>query len=452
MFSNKLINRFLLSVLCSTSLASYVFAETNDEFMSKEDAYLLKKITNMPTNPDNMPSLTKGFSADYLPNNITLGRSDDDTDEKILEVAKKYKPENYNDYAKILCPRIISETKKEKNITLPNIKDSSNLPEMPKFTNIRLTARLWIDYISLLMEYDGNDNAAIVLPYGSYYIARDIQESYAGGFLMGNKSIATALCNMASDRIIKIISKPKKKSYRINKYLAKDLISLVNKDYLFSECIKAERGLLYYVFYEQQDSKDPNKKAFAEKVLNSEYFKKMDNLFFIELKSFIDKPYYLCKNELDSYNKKINNKQDEMAKDLEEFQKYVEEVQRKNIPESEINIDPSKVIAITINQLIQLAAPSYCHYKTLIEKKLAKMEIVAIALAYNAFYCENNKEPANIEELEKWFGEKLPVNRFDGKPYEFYKEKGYVIYNYGINQKKDNEKYDNDDIYFSFSK
>lgn len=81
------------------------------------------------------------------------------------------------------------------------------------------------------------------------------------------------------------------------------------------------------------------------------------------------------------------------------------------------------------------------------------MEMLSIALVYNAYFCESKKEPESIEILEKWCGEKFPVNRLTGTPYVFNREKGYVLCNYGLNEKKDDieNEYDNDGIFFKFS-
>ena len=45
------------------------------------------------------------------------------------------------------------------------------------------------------------------------------------------------------------------------------------------------------------------------------------------------------------------------------------------------------------------------------------MEFSAIALLINSYYCKNNRLPSSIEELEKWSGTKLPINRFENKPF-----------------------------------
>jgi hypothetical protein len=187
-------------------------------------------------------------------------------------------------------------------------------------------------------------------------------------------------------------------------------------------------------------------------MLKSDYLKKMMTLYYIEPKSFIDKPLYLCKEEFDNYSEKIKEANNKLLEDANALQKLALEAEKSNGAFDESKIDPELVKRATIGQILTMAVPNNTYIKSKYEEKLAKMEIVAIALAYNAYYCENNKEPANIEELEKWFGEKLPLNRFTGKPYSFNTENGYVLYNYGADNKKDEKNdYNNNDIFFKFS-
>ena len=111
-------NKKTLSILvffCLMFTESVLFAE-NNILVSKEDADLAKEIINRTQDINSMPSFMKGFTAEYIPQNVKLGRSDEDTDDKLLEIAKKNKPQNYTDFAKIFCPSIIKETKKSQLI------------------------------------------------------------------------------------------------------------------------------------------------------------------------------------------------------------------------------------------------------------------------------------------------------------------------------------------------
>lgn len=448
MKNKNLFNAFVFVFLMFSGTA--IFAD-NEVLVSKEEADIVKKIIDISQDVNSMPSFMKGFSAEYIPRNVKIGRAEDDTDDKILEIAKKNKPQNYNDYAKVFCPQIMKETKKPKNVTISSFEKLAKKPPIPNFRNLRSTVLWWSQYIRLLLEEDKNDNAALVVAYAGYYVARDLEESYSGSRFLICKSIAIALSGISSNELLRWVVKPRVKSAKIAKYLANDLLELVKKDYPFSSFIDLEKACVYSVFYDS-GKKDEKSKAFVDIMLKSDYLKNLITLYYIEPKSFVDKPFYLCKEEIDRYLKKVNEAGNKMQDDIDALQKLAEEAQNGNGSFDESKIDPELVKRATIAQILSMAVPNTTLLKNKYEEKLAKMEIVAIALAYNAYYCENNKEPANIEELEKWFGEKLPVNRFTGKPYSFNTENGYVLYNYGADNKKDEKNdYNNNDIFFKFS-
>ena len=441
----------LIAILFLLLTESILYAD-NDIFVSKEEADLAKEILNRSQDANSMPSFMKGFSAEYIPQNVKIGRAEDDTDDKILEIAKNNKPQNYIDYAKVLCPSIIKETKKTKNIIVSSFEELVKKPSIPSFKNLRRTVNWWAQNVRLLLEEDKNDNAALVVAYAGYYVARDLEESYSGSRYMICKSIAIALSGISSNELLRWVVKPRVKSAKIAKYLANDLLELVKKDYPFSSFIDLEKACVYSVFYES-GKKDERTKVFVDIMLKSDYLKKLITLYYIEPKSFVDKPFYLCKEELDKYLKKVDEAGNKMQDDIDAIQKLAVKAQNDDGSFDESKIDPELVKRATIAQILTMAVPNIILLKSKYEEKLVKMEIVAIALAYNAYYCENNKEPANIEELEKWFGEKLPINRFTGKPYSFNTENGYVLYNYGIDNKKDEMDANNkkDDIFFKFS-
>ena len=447
MKNKNLFNAFVFVFLMFSGTA--IFAD-NEVLVSKEEADIVKKIIDISQDVNSMPSFMKGFSAEYIPENVKIGRAEDDTDDKILEIAKKNKPQNYNDYSKVFCPSIIKETKKAKNIIVSSFEELAKKPPIPSFKNLRRTVNWWAQNVRLLLEEDKNDNAALVVAYAGYYVARDLEESYSGSRYLICKSIAIALSGISSNELLRWVVKPRVKSAKIAKYLANDLLELVKKDYPFSSCMDFEKASVYSVFYES-GKKDEKTKTFVDIMLKSDYLKKLITLYYIEPKSFVDKPFYLCKEEIDRYLKKVNEAGNKMQDDIDALQKLAEEAQNGNGSFDESKIDPELVKRATIGQILIMAVPNNTYIKSKYEEKLAKMEIVAISLAYNAYYCENNKEPANIEELENWFGEKLPINRFTGKPYVFNTEKGYVLYNYGTDNKKDDlDDYRKDDIFFKF--
>ena len=423
---------------------SYSLANDN-VLIPKNLALQIKGIIESSKNEGPMPSLTKDFNADYIHQNI-LERTEQDTDDNFLEIAKKYKPSNYGDYTKILCPLVIKKTKETKNSNSPTLDEIANKPGLPNFKNLRKTIIFLTQYISLLYENEKNDNAAIAIIYATYYIVRDLEENYSRDLITHIKEAGLSM--IASNALLKWASTPKKKSAALAKYLAKDLLQLVKNEYPLSDLLIFNIGQIYVLLYEQlniQKDDDEKRKEFINKVMNSNLLKEANKILYETPKSFIDKPYYLCKKELEAQSKIFNDTLERMYNDQKKYKSLIEEIANKSSSEEEamntlkeMDLDIADIsIKLNLSKIIYMNADDIEKYKWHIEYKLSQMEIVAIALAYNAYYCENGKEPESIEILEKWFGEKLPVNRFTGSPYSLRAEKDYVIYNFGIDNKKD---------------
>ena len=85
-----------------------------------------------------------------------------------------------------------------------------------------------------------------------------------------------------------------------------------------------------------------------------------------------------------------------------------------------------------IDYSVLMYGPRFKRVKESQELGLAKMEMAAIALAINSYYCEKNKLPKSMEELSKWFGEELPKNRFTDEPYEIKSDEEHTLINEGI--------------------
>ncbi len=438
---------FFIIFLCLFMVNPYVLANDN-VLISKNLALQIKGIIESSENDGSMPTLIKDFNADHIHQDI-LERTEQDTDEKFLEIAKNYKPSNYKDYTKILCPLVIKKTKETKHSNSPTIDEIANKPGLPNFKNLRKTIIFLTQYISFLYENEKNDNAAIAIIYATYYIVRDLEENYSRDLIKNIKE--STLSMIASNALLKWASIPKKKSAALAKYLAKDLLQLVKNDYPLSDLLIFNIGQIYASMYEQlniqEDDDDENRKEFINRVMNSNLLKETNKILYENPKNFIDKPYYLCKNELEAHSKTFNDTLERIYNDQKKYESLIEEISKNSSSEEEamsklkeMNLDIADIsIELNLGKIIYINAQNIEKYKSIIEYKLAQMEIAAIALAYNAYYCENGQEPESIETLEKWFGEKLPVNRFTGNPYTLRAEKDYVIYNYGNDNKKDED-------------
>lgn len=437
---------FFIIFLCLFMGNPYVLANDN-VLISIDLAKQIEAIIESSENDGSMPTLIKDFNADHIHQDI-LERTEQDTDEKFLEIAKNYKPSNYEDYTKILCPLVIKKTKETKHSNSPTIDEIANKPGLPNFKNLSKNIIFLTQYISLLFESEKNDNAAVAIIYATYYIIRDLEENYSIDLIRHIKE--TSYSRIASNALLKWASTPRKKSAALAKYLAKDLLQLVKNEYPLSDLLIFNIGQIYATMYGQlhiDEDDDENRKEFINRVMNSNLLKETNKILYERPKTFIDKPYYLCKNELEAYSKLFNDTLERIYNDQKKYESLMEEISKNSSSEEEamsklkeMNLDIADIsIELNLGKIIYINADNIEKYKSIIEYKLAQMEIAAIALAYNAYYCENGKEPESIETLEKWFGEKLPVNRFTGNPYTLRAEKDYVIYNFGIDNKKDED-------------
>lgn len=366
----------------------------------KENLKDIKGQLNVKHNDDNFPEFAKDYVFSKEDVN-TLSENtlyDSESQEKIIEETKKILPENIKDYQTKFAPSILELIKKEKTNKYPTAEETENYPAPPQSKLIRATVYNWSN-LSLLFSKEGDYKTSLLVAHGIFYLMREKQTSYADSGEMIYKMVSCSYIKYASKAILVWASNPHPDCQELSKTVAKDILKLVEVDYPLKRNIEYDKYAI-----------DSTLKHFSTKtslvgnnVFNKSYYKEVIDFLInepLKLESKLEsKNYYEVKDEYSKYSKKM--------KDAIESQKF-----SKVFPN--YFISPEKAIVYAV-------AYMFCSdiekEKLAVEESLSYMEFAAIALLINSYYCENNKLPETIEELEKWFGQKLPVSRFDYKPY-----------------------------------
>lgn len=360
----------------------------------------IKGQLNIKYNDDNFPEFAKDYVFSKTDIEILSEKTlyDSKSQEKIIEETKKILPENIKDYRTKLAPSILELMRKEKTNKYPTVEETENYPAQPQSILIRATAYNWSN-LSLIFSKEGDYKTSLLIAHGIFYLVREKQKSYAASGTMIDKMVSNIYLKYASKAILVWASKAHLDCQELSKTVAKDILKLVEVDYPLKRNFEFNKYAI-----------DSILKHFSTKtslvgnnVFNKSYYKEIIDFLINEplrLESKLEsKNYYEIKDEYSKYSKKM--------KDALETRRF-----SKIFPNFCIN--PEKAIVYAV-------ADMFCtdleRVKLSSEESLSYMEFSAIALLINSYYCENNKLPETIDELEKWFGQKLPVSRFNYEPY-----------------------------------
>lgn len=309
---------------------------------------------------------------------------------------------------------------KKRNMPFP-LEESALFPTIPSYKYSRVTARYWY-FLSRLFEKNNDDEKALILSLGIYYLAKDLETNYSYSCTLTTKMVCVALNNIANNSIIYFASRPRKINSAITKDVAKDILDFVKNDYPLSTTFENEFVCIKEIFY-----------AIAKTVgygLNSfvsiAYFNRKINEYYDEFIKDIDNPNYDTSSKIKEFENKLFNNSNKTFKRAFYF---------VILPEF-----------LAVDDLIQMSFPNFKSSKDTYILCLAKMEMSAIALLINSFYSEKNRLPASIDELNKWFGSELPKNRLTNEPYKFFND------NHMLHITFSSETYRKEDFYFDFIK
>lgn len=383
------------------------------------------------------------------------------------QITEDCKKVDLDAFKNILIPIIKDKMKEPKKNIPASIQEELNFPDNPKFLTIKLTVKYWVA-ISRYFETIKNYENALLLSHSIYYLVKDYDYNYNNSSSLLIKLICFNFYKQASDSILFWAYDPKPKCKELAKLVAKDILDFVNNSFPLSKTVEYEsyyldigiNSVLKTIGYGAIDG------------IKTDSYKSLYNFYIKDYFLLADKPLYEIKEILDeranireklikildnNQNKPFNKKQYYALKKALEGNtntKILNNINSENISSIKYElVEENKTIQTSSNPVLIIpemiltkVSPNFSGAKKYYEVNLAKMEMAAIALAINSYFCENNKLPASMEELSKWFGCKLPDNRFTGKPYELNTKDGYILYNDGIDYTPNTE----DDFGFKF--
>ena len=303
--------------------------------------------------------------------------------------------------------RLMSEPKSSEQ---PSLEESMSLDISPTYKKIRTSVRYWCG-LSRAYESLGDTDTALLMSHFCFYFVRELETNYFHSSSLITKMICCSLRKTISDSILIWASNPKPKSKELSKKVAKDILDFLKTEYPLSNSFK----------YEKLMAKEYMNAAF--KTIGGGMIGYCDSKALDQrLDEWFDKPIACIDKPLSEVS--------DILKGIDE--KYDETSNKMQFGPDKIIIAFFKAEKYVLDSFIFMAVPRFKHTKESYELKLARMEVAAIALAINSYYCEKNKLPKSMEELNKWFGEELPKNRFTDEPYEINSDEEHTLINKGI--------------------
>lgn len=329
---------------------------------------------------------------------------------------------NINDF-KNLVSVMKNKMKEQKKSVPPSIEESESFSAGPTFKTVRATAKYWF-IMSRILEQKKDYEASLLTGLATLYLSKDLETNYINSGFLATKMICTSIIGIACDSMFVWASKPRPQCKELSKEVAKDILDFVKNDYPLSRNIEFE----CFIFDDMLRHFESKGSEVYAKLRKSSDYKYLLDTFYREPMKYCDKPLYELKEEIkkntDNYNKLLSPEKSD----------YIYWFLFK----------PERLVSIT---LLSMSCPSFYTIKKAYEVSLAKMEMVAIALAINSYVCEKRKYPESMEELSKWFGQELPNNRLTNESYVLDFKGEHTLYNANYDESKKR----NDEFYFNFS-
>ncbi|MBP5468745.1 MAG: hypothetical protein J6Z11_05820 [Candidatus Riflebacteria bacterium] len=326
---------------------------------------------------------------------------------------------------------------------LPNLTQRQTLPKIePKYERESLFIHNYWYFLSKAFIKNKEYENALLISHAIFYVNKYNESNFFEtgsifsrlGFILRN--------SRACDAILSWAHKPKASCIELSKAVALDILDFIERDGSLASNLEFEYLKL------TDDFEVKSKKGYYTLgwYVKSNEYKNIMDITYIYPQKIIDKPIAEATKELEKLEK--------------DYSDYVENCSKQTNP---FNLDCSNFsyfISYFINPYkalnarffkIRNMARDVKDLKEFNELLLAKMELTSIALAINAYVCENNKYPESIDELSKWFGKKLPDNRFTKEPYKLDINGKHLLYNNGIDGKEDLSCENSDDLFFDFS-
>ena len=343
---------------------------------------------------------------------------DRETVSKLLTATEAEFSSQTVDNFKQVVPIIKNKMKETKNSVLASFRDSENYPYSPEFSTIKHSVKYW-SIMSRILEHRKESEASLLLSQAILYLIKDYQTIYIDSCSMGNRLSCLDFIDDACNSIMIWASRLKPQCAELSKEVAKDILDFVDNDYPLSNYVENEQLMAD----ELVDFLINKGHGIFINVRKSSSYKEMVDFCYKKPMSFLDKPIY------------------EVKKELEKYSEQHDKMLNTDIPEYVFCylLSPVKGMVMLWGGL---GTHNFAKAKESCEVSLAKMEMAAIALAINSFVCEKKEYPKSMDELSEWFGKELPKNRITNEPYELDFKGTHVLSNNSI---KDNE------FYFDFS-
>ncbi len=404
------------------------FSQTKE--LSKSMEYEGRGVAKSDDN--NFPEYLKSFSAnDDIKGNVEKLQKlipskenlyDTNANKQLVMTAEPMFSKNLDNFKNIV-PIIKKKMKETKKDVAPTFKESESFPTAPTIKTIKGTARYWY-IVSRLLDQKKDYETSLYLSLAMFYFAKDLQTNYLNSGSLEPKIIGFLINGIACNSIFVWASKPKLECKEISKEVAKDILDFVKADCPISKSIEFE-CLLFDEMLSSYEKKGSD--MFARLRKSSDYKNLLDFLYKEPMRNYY-KPLYEIKKELKEHADKQFKLLGPSNSDLVYY----------------FFFNPERLVSIN---LLALACPSFEIAKWSNEVCLAKMEMAAIALVINSYICENRKKPKSMEELSKWFGRELPINRITNEPYNLDFDGEHVLYNENFDETKAIK----DEFYFNFS-
>lgn len=389
----------------------------------------IKSIWKIKKDDNNFPEYAKKFVPDekfssYITdiNNYIYGEKniyDSYFQNKLLDKTKNIIPNNLFEYKYTLIPCIKNMMRIPKKNKQPTFEEYFKLPAI-NTKCFSQSVTYWFA-LSRYFEVKNQDyETSLLLGLSIFYLSKDFISNYAHSFTALNRASCIGFYSKACDSILIWASKPKIQFGNLSKIVSKDILDFVKNEYSLSSLLEnikisndIDLKMTFNYFSNRWLNNYPNSKSYKELIY----------ILYEKPLNFIDKPIYEIENELA-----------EMECDLNKLYYFIDSIRSEPVKSIlKLIFTTEEVVA---SNIVASFYPNMKKLKRNYEDTLAKMEFTAIALAINSFYSEKNRLPSSIEELSSWFGQDLPINRLNGKPYKLDLEGKYLLrnreYNFGI--------------------
>ncbi len=307
----------------------------------------------------------------------------------VIREVKEHLPKNYTDFTAKL-PRIIIKEINSIETSRPKLK----IPEydcLPSnLREYRSTSRFWAD-VGRLLLYEGKESSTLAISAGILLIAHNLDRDPENGPIMVNRLTGITIRNIANSLIIEQMGKTRMSAEQIKSWIPK--FQKLRQGILpISDSYKVETKL-----YETISKFLTSKGSFAGKMFlrNKKEFEKLNA-------KTIDK---LIESDEGNYSEKI--------KAHREVASYLEDIH------DSLSISPQlfKNLLFSPSKMVVkfFGFNFYPNFRRAYEAEAKSQQLADGAIAamiLRAYMTENNKTPESLQQVESWYGEKLPSDIF----------------------------------------